>query len=495
MRETIMLSNQEKESCQLIIDKLLDHVPGHIYWKNKAGVFLGCNKEQAQCFGFKTVNELIGKTAFDLVDKESAIKIQEIDLQIMESEKIQVVEEKVGSRWFLSKKMPLKTLKGEVIGIFGLSTEITNQKEREFNKGIAIDSLIVHMPGHLYWKNKEGVILGCNTEYAKYLGLKDPCEVIGKTMFDLMNEEDAIIITSIDNRVIQTENIQIAEEARGSKWFLSKKVPLKDLNGEIIGLLGLSLEITEQKRQERALQEKINALAAALEEKERFVRNVNHEIRSPLQVVIDIPIGLRSEYHKLTDQQRLSCLDTMVNSANRLMTLITHLLDLSKFKHGKFAMEFKSEDIKSVVVDVIKEFQHAHDINLNVDQDVPQSFVCDRFRIAQVLRNLIGNSIKYCKKKQIISVSISKYQEENEQYIKCTIKDEGIGVPDGEKVIIFEPFSESTRTRTSKGGTGLGLSISKEIVEAHQGRIWVEDLKDGEIGTRISFLLGTVKGK
>jgi signal transduction histidine kinase len=126
-----------------------------------------------------------------------------------------------------------------------------------------------------------------------------------------------------------------------------------------------------------------------------------------------------------------------------------------------------------------------HDILFDSDVVVE----CDKIRIHQVLRNLLMNSIRYSGESSKISITILICDENQKNYIKCSVKDEGVGIPEEEKNLIFDPFVGSSVTKEIPGGVGLGLTISKEIIQSHNGRIWVDDIKDGEVGARISFII------
>jgi signal transduction histidine kinase len=363
-------------------------------------------------------------------------------------------------------------------------------QEKDLYKIIATDSLLSHLPGHIYWKNKQGIFLSCNDEQARYFGFNDPSDIIGKANFDLVDQETAIKITEADRKVIETGEAQILEEVLyGSQYFLSKKIPLRDFKGDIVGVLGTSIDVTDQKLG-ATLKQRVHVLAVALEAKERFLRNISHEIRTPLQAIVSITETLKRSYDSLVDQDRKRCIDLLVDSNKRLMSLMSNLLDLSKFKKGKFVMNFKKGNIENTIKNVINEFRYTHgQIFLSVDKDVVPNFIYDDFRIAQVVRNLIHNSIKYGSDEKSIYITVSKYKYKNKKYVKVTIKDGGIGIPINERDLIFDAFVEGSRTQSFAGGTGLGLSIAKEIVEAHKGRIWVEDLEEKESGSKISFII------
>ena len=365
------------------------------------------------------------------------------------------------------------------------------QQEQELYKIIATDNILKHTPGHIYWKNNEGVFLGCNEEHAKYFGFKDSREIIGVTNFDILDKKSAIEITQADRKVLETDEEQVFEEKVGdSQYFLSKKIPLKNFKGETVGILGTSINITDKKKLEQNLKLQRQELMKALEAKEIFIRNINHEIRTPMQTILNAPQALKDNFYTITDEQKIYFIDNMLTATKRLMGLVDNLLDMSKFKNGEFVLNFKKENIKQLLNEIIEEFvmTHGH-ISINVPKNIPKVIKCDKMRIQQVFRNLLANSIKYGGKAKPILILLSRYKEQDMNFIKFIVKDKGIGIPLGERKYIFEPFVESTLTKKTSGGTGLGLCIAKEIVECHKGRIWVENLEQGEEGTKMLFII------
>lgn len=362
------------------------------------------------------------------------------------------------------------------------------------------------IPGNIYCKGKDGVYLWCNDSQLKTLGFTDIKQILGKTDFDLCEYETASKIRAVDLRVMSTGNaevidvmnndaVEIVEEPvkinRKEYVFLSHKAPLKEPGtGKIVGILGVSVDITRQKDLEQGLKKLTRDLAVALDEKQRFIRNINHEIRTPMQAILNGTQALKDNFYGTTDEERLSFIQGLLDASIRLHILVTSVLDISKFKEGKFALELKDESLIDLLQEVLQEFHLSHDnIRVIIGEDVQKSFLCDKLRLHQVLRNLIANSIRYGGKGRPITISVSNFVEDGLKYLRFIVKDEGIGIPEAEKFSVFEPFVEGKLTRTMAGGSGLGLAISKEIIESHRGRIWVENLTDGEVGARISFTI------
>ena len=367
-----------------------------------------------------------------------------------------------------------------------------NKLKAEECKNIATNYILNHAPGHIYWKNLEGVILGCNTEQAKYFGFDSPIDIIGKINSDFLDEESADHISDIDEKVMKAGQEHIIEECvNGSQYFISKKTPLKDDNGKIIGVLGTSINITEQKKLEANLEKTVKELEKALDSKKTFIKNMNHEVRIPMQLILNGSQLLRDNFYSFSDQEKIYFLDGMIKATNRLNDLITNLLDMSKFNEGKFTLNLKNEDLLVLFEEIIQEFSlmYKNKITYKAFLNDITHVACDKMRIQQVLRNLLMNSIKYGGESTPIFASLSIYDEKGVKYIKCSIKDEGVGIPKEEKDNIFEPFIGSSITRDVPGSIGLGLTISKEIIQSHNGRIWIDEIKQDEIGARISFII------
>jgi signal transduction histidine kinase len=366
-------------------------------------------------------------------------------------------------------------------------TSVNRFQTEEF-KNIATNYILTHAPGHIYWKNLDGVFLGCNVEHANYFGFDRPIDIIGKTNHDFLDEETAHYISEIDRTVINTGTEHFIEECvNGTQYFLSKKTPLRDYNNNVIGLLGTSINITPQKELERNLENTVQELQRTLEAKESFIKNMNHEIRIPMQLILNGAKILKENFYTFGNDDKLRFLDGMIEATNRLDNLVNNLLDMSKFKDGKFILNFNTEDLQTLIEEIIQEFTliYKNKITHDIQAEITKT-MCDKIRIQQVLRNLLMNSIKYSNNFAPIHIHLSNYKKDNIQYIKCTLEDQGIGISQEDRERIFEPFTTSTRT-IAIPGVGLGLTISKEIIESHNGAIWAEE--NIQTGARISFII------
>lgn len=168
-----------------------------------------------------------------------------------------------------------------------------NTQNNEPDIQMLYHALLAHFPGHVYWKNREGIYLGCNEQQAKSLGLASSCEILGKSDRDLpWKKDDANRMRENDARVIQTGQAEILEETayfNGQESpVLSQKIPLRNSQHETVGLLGLSIDISERKKAEALLQEAKNVAETLSQRKSDFMAVASHELRIPLSGILGL---------------------------------------------------------------------------------------------------------------------------------------------------------------------------------------------------------------
>ena len=218
-----------------------------------------------------------------------------------------------------------------------------------------------------------------------------------------------------------------------------------------------------------------------------FVANVSHELRTPLTNVKSYTETL-AESPDAPDEMKERFYSVILNETDRMTRIVKDLLTLSRLDSAK--MDWKNEmfSLKKSVENAYRAMEmearrHGHKLTLSVDESLP-SFYGDRERIEQVFINLLSNAVKYTTKDGKIDFSAEDYDE----YIKITVKDNGIGIPEKDQSRLFERFYRVDKARSREmGGTGLGLAIAKEIVEHYGGEIKLESVYGS--GTTIWVIL------
>ncbi|MCJ8274954.1 MAG: ATP-binding protein, partial [Psychrosphaera sp.] len=227
--------------------------------------------------------------------------------------------------------------------------------------------------------------------------------------------------------------------------------------------------------------------------KDDILANTSHELRTPLNGIVGIAESmLDGAAGQLSDRQAYN-LKLVVTSGQRLTNLVNDILDFSKLKHHELDLQIKPLNISAVVgivVDLSQPLLNKDKLTLvnRMDDDVPGVYA-DENRVQQILYNLIGNAIKFTEQGTVV-VS-SKVQED---HLVITVSDSGIGIAPSKLGSIFKSFEQADgSTARSYGGTGLGLSVTKQLVELHNGQIWVES-SEGQ-GTGFSFTLPVCDGE
>lgn len=230
-------------------------------------------------------------------------------------------------------------------------------------------------------------------------------------------------------------------------------------------------------------------LAKALDIKNEFLRNLQHETNHCLVGIKSMSDICYSAYDKLNDHERKKCLANINDSSIKLAGYIANITDLSNLTSMKYKFKMEKIDMEQLIHDRIEmcqklyispEDQKNYEFILNIQENM--SVLCDKYYITQVLDNIINNAIEYSDGGKII-ICASQGQAD----ITISVEDEGVGIGKGDLYDIFGVFVISDRTKTLAGGRGIGLALCKKIIELHKGKIWAES--DGKSGAKFTFTI------
>ncbi|MCC8406548.1 MAG: alkaline phosphatase [Rickettsia endosymbiont of Sceptobius lativentris] len=220
-------------------------------------------------------------------------------------------------------------------------------------------------------------------------------------------------------------------------------------------------------------------LEKLLDLKHEFLRNINHEINTPLTGIISLGETLWGNYDKFNEDQRRSAVEIIAKSSIRLNSLINNILDFSKLSSLNYELNKEDINLSEVLherIQICKKL-YLNGKTLNFVSDIEENIIfnCDPHYIKHTFDNLIINALSYCSE-GIIKIDLQKQKDS----ILFSIKDDGIGVPKEELQSIFGVFVVSSKTRTPAGGRGVGLALCKKVIELHAGKIWAENDKQGK---------------
>lgn len=209
-----------------------------------------------------------------------------------------------------------------------------------------------------------------------------------------------------------------------------------------------------------------------------FVANVSHELRTPLTIIKGFAETLKEDSDDLSNESKARFIGKIVNNAQRLHVLVEDLLTLSRLESKPDQIEMGMYSFKDLLTDALDNYRsrivpERQKLELVYDERVGD-FSFDRFRINQVVDNLVENAFRYAPE---FTCLVIKVQLEDDGFVICSVADDGQGIPTKDLPHIFERFYRVDKGRSrERGGTGLGLSITKHIVQLHGGRVWAESV-------------------
>ncbi len=362
--------------------------------------------------------------------------------------------------------------------------EITTRKEivdRLAQERYLLRTLIDNLPDYIYIKDTELRHVINNKANVELIGALSEAETIGKTVLDYFEvsiakqfmEADRTVLSS-GQSVLNLEE-KIISRSNEVRWVLTSKIPLVE-HDKVVGLVGISRDITERKKAEDLLKE-LNAslalqaskLAASNTELERFAYVASHDLQEPLRMVRSFLQLLKKKCEGKLDDQAQQFIDHAVDGAERMKQLITDLLEYSRI--GVVQEKFEPVDMNRVVqqtIEILHEPIHSSGTTFQIKTLPVVAGI--KTQLGQVMQNLINNAIKY-RGERPPQIAIDAI-EEGTQW-KFAVTDNGMGIDPRFFDKIFIMF-QRLNNNTEHKGTGIGLAICKKIIEGHGGKIWVE---------------------
>ena len=493
LEDSVKEYDQTEEALRnerFLMNSLMDNIPDHIYFKDRKSKFVRISQAHAQSFGLSDPRQAIGKSDFDFFTDEHAKQAFEDEQKIIHSgESINLEEKQTWSdrpdTWVATTKIPLKDKKGEIIGTFGISKDITKRKRAEEtlnNERALFRTIIDLIPDAVYVKDAAGRKVLANPKEVQFAGKKSEAEVIGQTDFDLYPDESAKFSLAEDQMVIQNEESildvegQLIDQEGNLHWLQISKVPLRDVGGSITGLVGVTRDVTEQKKTEQALVKAKQEAEQANKLKSSFLANMSHEIRTPLNAIIGFS-QLMSRDKTLSDKQKEYNF-SIIHAGEHLLALINDILELSKIEAGRVELNPTNVDLHALLNDVqsiFKELTKAKRLQFIFERatDLPQYINVDERKLRQIFVNLIGNALKFTDEGGIaVRCRVNKAPNCTDQLI-VEIQDSGPGIASDEIDKLFKHFEQTSSGINKGSGTGLGLALSRELAILMGGDISV----------------------
>ena len=398
-----------------------------------------------------------------------------------------------------------QSLLDELLPVAALNLEILQRNLRTQELLAFQLALLESIQYPMFIKDAQARFIGCNKAYEREFNTT--AEFLkNKTVLDMdylpeadrrkFHEEDTTVIREAGRRTYELP-IQYADGQTHITLYSVDGFKLSD--GSPGGLIGLLVDISDQKRVAEELRVAKAKAEEATQMKSMFLANMSHEIRTPMNAIIGLShLALKTQ---LTPKQR-DYVSKVHNAGTSLLAVINDILDFSKIEAGKLDMEttdFRLDEVISSVTTLTAQKAHEKGLEFlaHVAPGIPEFLLGDPLRLGQILTNFVNNAVKFTERGEI-HLNIEQVERTGEKVqLKFSVRDTGIGMTKEQSAKLFQPFTQADMSTTRKhGGTGLGLTIARRLVELMSGRIWLES----EPGTGSTFYftvwlgIGSAKG-
>ncbi|MEI6805085.1 MAG: PAS domain-containing protein [Myxococcaceae bacterium] len=474
-------------------DNFVANFPGNLYLVDKNFIIYACSDLMAKTFGHRSGHYITGLSVSEFPTPECAPEIVEDCRKVFETG-----ESVFGERTCLdcngtpvvysTQKVPLKDTNGNIYALLAVALDITAQKKLEKTRRREeknFKDILSVIPAPLYWKNLNGEYLGCSKKQSEIAQLSCIDDIVGLNDFQLPWAQHAEHYREQDALVAKTGMIHTFEDCRveadgTENFFLSIKQPLRDEEGEIMGIIGTTIDVTNQKKLERLEKRNLEKKLELQEAFRKVVMQANHDIGSPLLV---LDLFAHKYLESASEEQR----NSVRNSINRIRAIASSMLLRFAEHNPDSEQSWKCDTLLfPLLLEAINEKRLEYpnaQIQLKNDQDphvIFAFFNANAHAFKRMISNIINNSMDALANtiNPLINIEINKIQNK----IIVTISDNGSGMSDMVKNKIHANIPV---TEGKKSGHGIGYIQIRETLALHNANLEIESSK-GE-GSRVTL--------
>lgn len=350
--------------------------------------------------------------------------------------------------------------------------------------------IISCMPNNVFWLDKNCITQGCNSNVLKFVGLEKPEEFIGITYeqmgkiagwtqghAQLYKHDDQEVMASKKPK-LNSEDPPIINPDGTLTYYSSSRVPLfDDERKEVIGVVGISVDITEQKQLLIDLKQAKERAELANQAKTEFLANMRHDIRTPLSGIVGFSEILKSE---ATDLRIKEYADNLIASSHALLDLMDEVLDAIKVSSGEIPLLKKKFNLAETLEHVIKLYsskaaEKKLTLSFSCDPELPHFVIGDRVRIHRIVLELVGNALNFTDSGHVTIHAGQAKKEQQSLILQLTVTDTGMGIPKDKQQDIYVQFKRLTPSYQGiYKGAGLGLYVIKQFINELGGEIYVD---------------------
>lgn len=478
------------------------------------GKVIQCNQTIADRLGYSK-EEIIGAPITQFYPADDLGAVKKIFNQFVETGVVNDAElwfqRKNGTKIAVSLNVSaVRDEQGKILYCRSIWRNITARKKMEaalIENEELLRSIVNNTSAVIYLKDLQGRYILINRQYENLFKLKNEY-VKGKTDLNIFPRKIAEKFMANDKKVLEMGTIMECEEVAphedGLHTYISVKFPVRRINGEVLGVGGISTDITDRKRVEDELLLQRNLLKGLVDErtkdllmakdkaekanqaKTEFLSRISHELRTPLNAILGFTQLLDMNREGNLSQMDKENIQRVLNSGEHLLELVNDVLDLSQIEKGGVELKNEIISVKHVVDElVVSLFPLAEKKEITIENKISEVenlwVYADKTRFNQIMLNLLSNAIKYNREKGSVFIY---GKNDDPLMVEISVRDTGPGIPKDKQIFIFRPFHRLTDD-PSVEGIGMGLAITKNLVEFMKGSISVQS----EVGEGSNFFI------
>jgi len=500
-----------RQTDPIMITSLLESLPLHVFAKDRGGRFIYANSCYCRRIG-RSVDQLVGLDDFDIHPPELATKYRLDDQRIMESGLVEHIEESwqkddnaEGMSWIQVMKAPLRIHESnEIVGTIGVFWDITNKKKADIalaEERNLLRTLIDNLPDYIYVKDDESRFLVANVSVARLMGASRPENLLGKRDSDFYPVEQAQLFREDEKTVISLGKPLIEKEEcltvqTGEKrWIRTTKVPLKNIQGETTGVIGIGHDITRQREAEKERQHLESQLQHAhkMEAIGTLTAGIAHDFNNLLSV-----INGYAELTQLTtppDSPQYENLGRVLTAGRNAAQLVGQLLAFSRQQVAQSRVINLNSELQTILSLLTRQLGEQITITLALEEQL-WPVRMDPAQLEQVVTNLVTNArdammgngeLTFITANVTVSGTSPAVNPNlgSGEWVMFRVRDTGKGISLEAKDHLFEPFFT---TKPKNQGTGLGLATVFGIIKQNKGYIFADNCAEG-IGAEFTIFL------
>jgi PAS domain S-box-containing protein len=480
-------SQRAVEDTQRLLRAVFDADDALIYLKDIDGRFVDANASMLRYWGIAT-KDVIGRTSTEVFGDLPGVRASlEWDRRVWASGQAFDIEQHIQGRGgdsdFIISRRLVAGPDGRAL-LLAVARDVTalRDQQRRLQHQERLIREVIDLDDHfILVKDAQLRYVLVNAAYCRAIGRQER-ELVGRTPMQVFADHpDVDSVVAADRQVLEEGVAVVREETvgfvgQGPRRFFASRRPITLVDGST-GVLAVIRDVTAERADEAALREAMGRAHAAVEARSRFLANISHEVRTPINGMMGLTdLVLASP---LNAQQR-EWLQLARASAQGLLAIVNDILDLSKIDSGSLTLEHAAYDLHALLVEVCRPMAlraHAKALSFSLvfDADLTETAIGDANRLRQIVSNLAGNAVKFTASGQVTVRAGQARGTDGEPRLVIDVEDTGPGIEPDKQALMFEPFAQADDSMTRRyGGVGLGLAICRQLAGAMGGHVTLD---------------------